>query len=296
MRVSALTILHNRVDLFKATVQSVLSQSFPVHELIVVDDGSTEDVKGMLEGFNDPRIRYFYYKRIGVISKLRNIAIQKSTGDYLAFIDSDDLWHEDKIRWHVEETLRTGADISFSDCRLFNEDGYIGPSVAHEMYKKEVDVFEELIVYNISLAFGSNIFYRKMIQGNIPFLDERLFVGEHDLIIRLCAGYKSIFIPQVLNYIRRHDRNVSKEHTVLDIISPLEYNRTLDKLLKAKRISGLQYRQIKAKNYSKVAGYYLYKRLYRKSRAYLLQSLKLHFTWYYLKIFLKSVWLQLKFR
>lgn len=296
MRVSALTILHNRVDLFKATVQSVLSQSYPVHELIVVDDGSTEDVKGMLESFNDPRIKYFYYKRIGVISKLRNIAIQKSSGDYLAFIDSDDLWHEDKIKRHVEESLKTGADISFSDCRLFNEAGYIGPSVAHEMYKKEVDVFEELIVYNISLAFGSNIFYRKTIGGETPLLDERLFVGEHDLIIRLCAGYKSIFIPQVLNYIRRHDRNVSKEHTVLDIISPLEYNRTVDKLLKAKRISGTQHRRIKAKNYSKVGGYYLYKKLYRKSRAYLAQSLKLDFNWYYLKIFLKTVWLQMKSR
>lgn len=295
MRVSALTILHNRVDLFKETVQSVLSQSYPVHELIVVDDGSTEDVKGMLESFHDPRIRYFYYKRIGVISKLRNIAIEKSTGDYLAFIDSDDLWHEDKIKHHVEESLKTGADISFSDCRLFNADGYIGPSVAHEMYKKDVNVFEELIVHNISLAFGSNIFYRKHIQGHVPLLDERLFVGEHDLIIRLCAEHKSTFIPEVLNYIRRHDRNVSKPHTVLDIISPLEYNRTLDKLLQAGRIPTVQHRQIKAMNYSKVAGYYLYKKRYQKSRAYLAQSLKLDFSWYYLKIFLKTIRMQLKF-
>ena len=294
MRVSALTILHNRVDLFKETVQSVLSQSYPVHELIVVDDGSTEDVKGMLESFQDPRIRYFYYRRIGVISKLRNIAIEKSTGDYLAFIDSDDLWHEDKIKRHVEESLKSGADISFSDCRLFNTGGYIGPSVAHEMYKKDVNVFEELIVHNISLAFGSNIFYRKSIGEETPLLDERLFVGEHDLIVRLCAEYKSIFIPQVLNYIRRHDRNVSKPHTVLDIVSPLEYNRTLDKLLTAQHISAKQCRRIKARNYSKVAGYYLYKKRYQKSRAYLVQSLKLDFSWYYLKIFMKTVWLQVK--
>jgi glycosyltransferase involved in cell wall biosynthesis len=294
MRVSALTILHNRVDLFRETVQSVLNQSYPVHELIVVDDGSTEDVQGLLESFNDARIKYFYYKRIGVISKLRNIAIHKSSGDYLAFIDSDDLWHEDKIKWHVEETLKTGADITFSDCRLFNDAGYIGPSVAHDMYKKEVNVFEELIVYNISLAFGSNIFYKKTIQGNTPLLDERLFVGEHDLIIRLSADHPSSFIPQVLNYIRRHDRNVSKPHTVLDIISPLEYNRTLDKLFKAGRISGKQHRKIKAANYNKVAGYYLHKKLYKKSSVYLAQSLQLDFKWYCLRIFLKSAWLYIK--
>ncbi len=296
MRVSALTILHNRVDLFADTVRSVLSQSHPVHELVVIDDGSTEDVKSLLDSFNDPRIHYFYYKRIGVISKLRNIAILKSTGDYLAFIDSDDLWHEDKIKIHVEETLRTGSDISFSDCQLFNAEGNVGKNVAHQMYGKEIDVFKELTVHNISLAFGTNIFYKKEINRNVPLLDERLFVGEHDLIVRLSAKYKSIFIPRVLNYIRRHDRNTSKENTILDTISPLEYNRTVDKLLAEGALSKQQCHVIKARNYSKVGGYYLYKKLYKKSRKYLVRSLLLDFQFYYLKIFLKIVLHEIKNR
>ncbi len=294
MRVSALTILHNRVDLFADTVRSVLDQSYPVHELVVIDDGSTEDVKGLLDSFNDPRIKYFYYKRIGIISKLRNIAILKSTGDYLAFIDSDDLWHRDKIKIHAEETVKSDADISFSDCQLFNTEGNVGKNVAHEMYRKEIDVFKELTVHNISLAFGTNIFYKKEINGEIPLLDESLFVGEHDLIIRLCAKHKSIFIPQVLNYIRRHDRNTSKENSILNTISPLEYNRTADKLLIAGSLSKRQCNVIKARNYSKVGGYYMYKKLYKKSRKYLMQSLILDFQFYYLKIFLKIILLGIK--
>lgn len=294
MRVSALAILHNRVDLFIETIQSVLDQSYPVDEFIVVDDGSTEDVKGVIEAFNDPRIKYFYVERVGVISKLRNISVSKSTGDLLAFIDSDDLWHKDKIKRHVEAMQSRPCDISFSDCQLFNTDGNIGPSAAAVIHGKEVDIFKELTEKNLSLAFGTNLFCKRIIDGKLIQFDERLFVGEHDLIMMLCAKHKSIFIPQVLNFIRRHDRNVSKENSILDIIGPLEYNRTIDKLLAQKFISQTLFRKIKALNYSKIAGYYMIKGLYNKSMAYLFNSLKLHFRVYYLKILLKVLLLKMK--
>lgn len=294
MRVSALAILHNRVDLFIETIQSVLDQSYPVHEFIVVDDGSTEDVKGAIEAFNDPRIKYFYVERVGVISKLRNISVSKSTGDLLAFIDSDDLWHKDKIKLHVEAMQSRPSDISFSDCQLFNTEGNIGPSAAAAIHGKEVDIFKELTEKNLSLAFGTNLFCKRVIDGKLIHFDERLFVGEHDLITMLCAKHKSIFIPQALNFIRRHDRNVSKENSILDIIGPLEYNRTIDKLLAGKCIPETLFKQIKALNYSKIAGYYMIKGLYNKSMVYLFNSLKLHFRVYYLKILLKVFLLKMK--
>jgi glycosyltransferase involved in cell wall biosynthesis len=289
MRVSALTIIHNRADLFAETIRSVLEQSYPVHELIVIDDGSTEDVKAVTDSFNDPRIRYFYVKRIGVISKLRNLALSKSTGEVMAFIDSDDLWHRDKIKLHMEAMQMQQAELIFSDCQLFNTEGPVGPTVAKKLYGKEVNIFKTLTEHNQSLAFGSNLFFKKHIGGQPVQFDERLFVGEHDLIVRLSATYKCAFIPQVLNYIRRHNRNTSVEHSVLDLIGPLEYNRTIDKLKASQLITPRLYKKIKAANYSKAAGYHLYLEHYRKSRRYLCLALGLDFRWYYLRILLK-VW------
>jgi len=294
MRVSALTIIHNRADLFAETIRSVLEQSYPVHELVVIDDGSTEDVKAVADSFNDPRIIYVFVPRIGVISKLRNIALSRCTGDVAAFIDSDDLWHKDKIKLHVQAMQAQQAEIVFSDCQLFDTKGSIGPTVAHQLYGREVDVFKELIEHNQSLAFGSNLFFKKEINGLPVQFDERLFVGEHDLITRLSASCKSAFIPQVLNYIRRHDRNTSVEHSKLDLIGPLEYNRTLDKLRASQLISIKLYHRIKAANYSKAAGYYLHVLNYRKSRRYLCAALRLDFRWYYVRILFKAFRLSLR--
>lgn len=289
MRVSALTIIHNRADLFAETIRSVLQQSYPVHELVVIDDGSTEDVKAVTDSFNDPRIVYVYVPRIGVISRLRNLALSKSSGEVAAFIDSDDLWHKDKIRLHVEAMQLQQAELVFSDCQLFNDKGPVGPTVAEKLYGREVDVFKELTEHNQSLAFGSNLFFKKLSKGLPVQFDERLFVGEHDLITRLSATYRCAFIPQVLNYIRRHDRNTSVAHSRLDLIGPLEYNRTLDKLKASQLITEKLYSRIKALNYSKAAGYYLYVKNYRKSRRYLCAALGLNFRWYYARILLKTL-------
>ncbi len=287
MQISVLTIIHNRVDIFSETIRSVLEQSYPVYEFIIIDDGSTANVKCLVESFNDPRIKYFYYKRVGVISKLRNIAVSKANGDYIAFIDSDDLWHKDKIAKHIEFSKKSDAVISVSDCSLFNTKGLIGNSVGKEMHGRNNTLFEELIDYNMSFAFGTNLFYKKNIPGIDTTFDEYLVLGEHDLMLRLSATQKSVFIPIVLNYIRRHDCNISKESSIIDLVSPLEYNRTIDKLRRDGSLSTKKYMKVKASNYSKIGGYYMKKKMYAKSQIYLYQSLKLNFNLYYLKIFLK---------
>jgi glycosyltransferase involved in cell wall biosynthesis len=293
MQVSALTIIHNRVDLFAETIRSVLAQSHPVHELIVIDDGSVENVKAVTEAFQDPRIKYFHYPRIGVISKLRNIALSKSSGDVMAFIDSDDLWHKDKIGMHVEKMRELDAAMVLSDCQQFNARGLLKPSICEAFKGKDMNVFEQLLEHNQSLAFGTNLFFKKEIDGRAVRFDEKLFVGEHDLLLRISSLHKTVFIGEVLNYIRRHDRNTTVPGHITELLSPLEYNRTLDKLLAEKRITRKTYRQVKAANYSKSGGYYMHRKRYRKSFQYACAAMRLDANAYYFKILLKACWLRL---
>jgi len=287
MKVSALTLIHNRADLLCDAVASVLSQSYPVHELIAIDDGSTEDVKAVLDSFNDARIKYYRYKHGQMISKLRNIALSKASGDVMAFIDSDDKWHPDKIKIHVEDLLATSCVISFSDCRLFDAKGWIGRPVCEDMNKQNT-MFREMTERNQSIAFGSNLFFQRSIAGEEVKFDERLYSGEHDLVLMLCARYKSSYIDQVLNYIRRHDRNISSLSSS-DIISPLEYNHTLDKLKRSGFMSDALYKRIKAGNYANVGLAYLKKKRYKKSRAFLMEALKHDAKWSYVKVLVKAL-------
>ncbi len=289
MRVSALTIIHNRAYLFMETLQCVLQQSYPVDEFVIIDDGSTDNLRELLAGVNDARVKYYYFERVGCVSKLRNLAIQKSTCEVLAFIDSDDLWHVDKIRKHVEAMEAQQAFLVCADCQGFTENGLMTRSVGEHLRSTRVDVWEQLLSKNLSMAFGTNFFFRKYMDGDIVQLDERLVSGDHDLLVMLVATRKAVYINEVLNYIRRHEGNVSAEGTITSLISNLEYNRTAGKLLAKQLISKEQYKEIKAANYCKTAGYYLGKRRYRRSNAYLVEALKHHFRWYYLKILIKSV-------
>lgn len=86
--------LYNKKDFIKQTLESVLNQSVHDFEIIVVDDGSTDGSSEIVHSIQDSRIRLISQKNQGV-SKARNTGIKNSTGDYICFLDADDLWYPD---------------------------------------------------------------------------------------------------------------------------------------------------------------------------------------------------------
>ncbi|WP_421084331.1 glycosyltransferase [Rothia nasimurium] len=99
---------HNRADLIGETIQSVLMQTMPDFELLIVDDGSTDGTRQVIESFDDPRIRYIYQDNAG-ISATRNHILRESRGLYTAVIDDDDLMHPRRLEWQLE-ALTEGVD------------------------------------------------------------------------------------------------------------------------------------------------------------------------------------------
>ncbi|MBR2469123.1 MAG: glycosyltransferase family 2 protein [Fibrobacter sp.] len=106
---------YNRAPLLKRAMESVLNQSYSDIELIVVDDGSTDDTAQVVGKFKDSRVRYVYQKNSGACVA-RNRGVDEATGDYIAFHDSDDLWHSNKLELQLEALTKQGADVLF--CRM----------------------------------------------------------------------------------------------------------------------------------------------------------------------------------
>jgi glycosyltransferase involved in cell wall biosynthesis len=99
--VSVILPVYNRSASLGAAMRSVLTQSFGDLELIVVDDASSEDLRPIVEGFGDPRVRYIRREANGGASAARNTGLAAATGDFIAFQDSDDLWLPDKLKLQV---------------------------------------------------------------------------------------------------------------------------------------------------------------------------------------------------
>lgn len=115
MRVSVVIPTFNRAAEIGAAVESVLAQTLTPHEVMVIDDGSTDCTAEVLRPLMG-RIRYIR-KANGGASSARNVGVRESTGDWIAFLDSDDLWDGDKLRKQAACVERTGAKVCFCVCR-----------------------------------------------------------------------------------------------------------------------------------------------------------------------------------
>ncbi len=95
--ISVVIPTYNRADLIGQTINSVLKQSYTNLEIIVVDDSSTDNTKTVVEGINDARIRYFLHSTNQGGAAARNTGIKAAEGEYIAFLDSDDVWVNNKL-------------------------------------------------------------------------------------------------------------------------------------------------------------------------------------------------------
>src|SRR5262245_47952240 len=96
-RVSVVTCTYNRAHLIGETIRSVLAQSFQDFEYIIVDDGSDDRTEDVVRSIPDKRIHYFYLPHSGRLSTLRNLSHSKCAGEFIAYVDSDDIWDPHKL-------------------------------------------------------------------------------------------------------------------------------------------------------------------------------------------------------
>jgi glycosyltransferase involved in cell wall biosynthesis len=128
-RITAVIPTYNRGPLVERAIESALAQEHPPHEIVVVDDGSTDGTGERLARFDD-RVRYVSQENAGDAAA-RNRGVEEAATEWVAFLDSDDTWTEDHLaRMHVA-LERTGgrADVYFSDTRLAPYDGGEGTRV-----------------------------------------------------------------------------------------------------------------------------------------------------------------------
>jgi glycosyltransferase involved in cell wall biosynthesis len=120
-RVSVVIPTYNRADKVRKGIESVLAQSFTDLEVIVVDDGSSDETgKTIKHAFGD-RIRYYFQTNQGA-SVARNKGIDEARGEWIAFLDSDDLWETEKLEWQFKALERFGHQCGacYTDVRFYN--------------------------------------------------------------------------------------------------------------------------------------------------------------------------------
>ncbi|NMG42015.1 glycosyltransferase [Chelativorans sp. ZYF759] len=129
--VSVIMPLYNSVEFMDAGIESVLRQTFVDLELIVIDDGSTDESLNRAHRFakKDQRVRVLSLRKNGGAAVSRNHGIEKARGRYIAFLDSDDLWQADKLELQLNSMRERGAVFSYTDYAVVSLDGTVRRTV-----------------------------------------------------------------------------------------------------------------------------------------------------------------------
>jgi glycosyltransferase involved in cell wall biosynthesis len=286
-KVSVIIGTYNAVKYIEETIRSVLNQIYQDFELIVVDDGSTDKTVDKVKSLLKPPHQIIQKKNGGEASA-RNEGLCAAKGEYISFLDHDDLFVPDKLEKQVE----------FLD--LNKDYGMIYGKYAYILMQNEKNNWKNWD-FSSTKGISGDIFIKQLINNNIHIIttmvrkecfekvglfDETMnYACDSDMWVRLSADYKIGYIDETLAYYRLHDTNVSldRETCLLHRIASMNKNYELFKeRVQAnkeiiKSIRNLYYRliklYIKQRKFKKAKNYFLdYLRRYAKYKVYELEN------------------------
>ena len=192
-KVSVIIPTYNSVRWIEQTLKSVLKQTHLNLEIIIVDDGSTDKTVQAIKNIVDWRIKFFPYQHLGAATA-RNLGIQHSTGEFIAFLDSDDLWAPRMIERHLSALQRyQTADVAYCWTYCINEEDKCLWPLPPTFY--EGNVYSKLVTENF-LACGSIVARRSAIDTAGQFDSQLEFGEDYDYWLRLALHAQFILIPR----------------------------------------------------------------------------------------------------
>ena len=207
-KVSVIIPTYNNAAYLRETIDSVLNQSFTDYEILVVDDGSTDQTAEVLKPFLN-RIHYIK-KTNGGPASARNLGVKESIGEYLAFLDADDRWAKEKLDQQV--TL-LNADPSvglvYTSVEIIDENSQRLPQ--RDKTTPSVYSFLELFEHNVMAT--SSVMARRRCFDEFGLFDEDrdiISVEDYDMWLRISSKYKLAHIDHPLLQYRLHSQGISR--------------------------------------------------------------------------------------
>ena len=217
---SVIVPAYNAAPYVGETVESVLGQSCEDLELIVVDHGSEDETRAVVEALADERTRTFSIPQSGRPAVARNYGIGRASGKFVAFLDADDTWHPEKLKRCREVIDQQGAEFLFTNLRYMDRESRLGPVGGPSRFGRN-DLLPKgdplFLVWN--MAACSSVVVSRALLERFPF-DERRELAtfeDHFLWLRLHREVPLHYLPEhLLNY-RVHSANAalgsrSREH------------------------------------------------------------------------------------
>lgn len=220
--ISVIIPTYNRARFIERAVQSVLNQTYQDFELIVVDDASTDDTEERVGHLlrNGMRFKYVRHDINRGASAARNNGIKTSTGEYIAFLDSDDEWLPEKLEKQMqvfEESQDDKLGVVYSGVAYIKEED--NQKIDEQQPKKRGYIFEDFL-RRCCVGGGPGVFLvKKEVFDTCGLFDEReelRIVDDYEMWVRVSKDYKFDFVDDLLTRCYRHNVSITATMTEYD--------------------------------------------------------------------------------
>ena len=216
--VSVIIPTHNRAKLVGEAIHSVLKQTYRNFEVIVVDDGSSDNTREIIQDFakKDLRIKYIWQEHSGTPAVTRNTGIKASIGELIAFLDSDDVWFPKKLEKQTKAFQRNPEMLVIaSNSVYFSKEKKIIPTI---LFLNEVKLSFRNILRMNPLSI-SDVLIKREIFDNIGYFNEKLVkMVDYEFWLRLLyqKDLSILIIKDILSKIRQHNVQLTTNRTFLE--------------------------------------------------------------------------------
>lgn len=278
--VSVIIPTYNRSKYIKESLDSVLAQTYKDFEIIVVDDGSKDNTRGIVESYIKRfpgKIKYIYQENRGVAAA-RNKALENAAGRYIALLDSDDIWFPEILSCQVNKFEQDpGIALVYSSYDVFDDIRVREKDLLKNYYKNYYsgNVLRELLLW--CFIWSSTVMIKREIFDDVGSFDENIQIGEdYDFLLRVARKYKVGCIRRVLARYRQHKGNLMKKDRKRQIPSEIviveNFTKKYPEALAG--ISRTQWKQRLSRPYFDVAHQYVYLGDFKNARKSLFSAIK----------------------
>ena len=220
MLVSVIMNCHNGEVFLKESLNSLISQTYKNWELIFWDNNSTDKSETILKQYKDQRIKYFKSDSYSKLYRARNLAVSKANGEFITFLDTDDLWNKEKLEKQIEICKRN-KDVKFIYSNFFFLNQNTNKLSKRSNKKLASGKITQLLLddYNIGLL---TVMIKKEVFSQHKFNDSYEIIGDFDFFIKLSQKFQLDCIQEPLAKYRVHGSNFSLKR-INDYAKELEH-------------------------------------------------------------------------
>jgi glycosyltransferase involved in cell wall biosynthesis len=273
--ISVIIPTYNCEKYISEAIGSVLLQTCTDYEIIVIDDGSTDKTRDIVKN-KFPEVRYFYISNQGV-SRARNYGIRRALGEYIAFLDADDLWLPEKLEKQLK-LFQSDQELAliFTEERIFDTNGFMDGKISKKKRLMKGDVVKNIFLF--SNVTTSTVMVKRHVFQETGYFEENLKAAEDDnMWMRIALKFRIHLLDEVLVHYRWTENSLSR--TASNLLSGVLKNLELieNKYPElSERLGRASIRRKKSDIYSS-HGYYLFSNgCYTSARQYYFRSIALY--------------------